>query len=75
MSLVSGKVILDAANEGGYAVGAFNINNMEILQAAKGQRTFDLFRSYFSGQQLYTHYEEVLGVIARPVRSVYKCAL
>jgi hypothetical protein len=48
---------------------------MEILQAAKGQRTFDLFRSYFSGQQLYTHYEEVLGVIARPVRSVYKCAL
>ncbi len=33
MSLVSGKVILDAANEGGYAVGAFNINNMEILQA------------------------------------------
>ncbi len=33
MSLVSGKVILDAANEGSYAVGAFNINNMEILQA------------------------------------------
>jgi len=33
MSLVSGKVVLDAANEGGYAVGAFNINNMEILQA------------------------------------------
>lgn len=31
--LVTGKSILDKANEGGYAVGAFNVNNMEILQA------------------------------------------
>lgn len=31
--LVTGKEILDKANRGGYAVGAFNINNMEILQA------------------------------------------
>ncbi len=31
--LVTGKQILDHANEHGYAVGAFNINNMEILQA------------------------------------------
>ena len=33
MSLVPGKVVLDAANKGGYAIGAFNFNNMEILQA------------------------------------------
>jgi len=32
MPLVTGKEILDTANSGGYAVGAFNINNMEILQ-------------------------------------------
>lgn len=32
MPLVSGKEILDKANREGYAVGAFNINNMEILQ-------------------------------------------
>ena len=32
MGLVTGKEILDAANDGGYAVGAFNINNLEILQ-------------------------------------------
>jgi len=32
MSLVSGKEILEKANREGYAVGAFNINNMEILQ-------------------------------------------
>jgi len=33
MVLVTNKEVLDAANEGGYAVGAFNINNMEIAQA------------------------------------------
>ena len=31
--LVSGREILQAAKKGGYAVGAFNLNNMEILQA------------------------------------------
>ncbi|HIC09837.1 MAG TPA: class II fructose-1,6-bisphosphate aldolase [Campylobacterales bacterium] len=31
--LVSGKEILEKAHKEGYAVGAFNINNMEMLQA------------------------------------------
>lgn len=31
--LVSGREILQAARKGGYAVGAFNLSNMEILQA------------------------------------------
>ena len=31
--LVTGKEILDKAHEGGYAVGAFNVVNMEMLQA------------------------------------------
>lgn len=31
--LVTGKEILDKAHKEGYAVGAFNINNMEILQS------------------------------------------
>ncbi|HHU60884.1 MAG: class II fructose-1,6-bisphosphate aldolase [Bacillota bacterium] len=31
--LVSGKELFKAAKKGGYAVGAFNLNNMEILQA------------------------------------------
>ena len=31
--LVSGKEILQEAKRGKYAVGAFNVNNMEILQA------------------------------------------
>jgi fructose-bisphosphate aldolase class II len=33
MSLISAKEILDDANKKGYAVGAFNVNNMEFLQA------------------------------------------
>ncbi|MDY6964583.1 MAG: class II fructose-1,6-bisphosphate aldolase [Halobacteriota archaeon] len=43
MSLTTGKEILDKADAEGYAVGAFNINNMEILQAivnaAKSERS------------------------------------
>ena len=31
--LVTNREILEAARKGGYAVGAFNVNNMEILQA------------------------------------------
>lgn len=33
MTLVSGKELLEAAKKGNYAVGAFNCNNMEIVQA------------------------------------------
>lgn len=33
MSLVPMKLIIDQANKGGYGVGAFNVNNMEQLQA------------------------------------------
>ena len=33
MSLVPMRLILDEANKGGYGVGAFNVNNMEQLQA------------------------------------------
>jgi len=32
MGLVNGREILEAAHQGGYAVGAFNISNLEILQ-------------------------------------------
>jgi len=33
MSLQTNKELLNLAKKGGYAVGAFNINNLEILQA------------------------------------------
>ena len=33
MPLVTSKEMFDKAYTGGYAIGAFNVNNMEILQA------------------------------------------
>ena len=33
MALVTTKDMFKKAYEGGYAIGAFNINNMEIIQA------------------------------------------
>ena len=36
MALVNVDTLLQAAEEGGYAVGAFNCNNMEIVQAIIG---------------------------------------
>jgi hypothetical protein len=33
MPLLTNKELLTLAKKGGYAVGAFNINNLEILQA------------------------------------------
>ena len=33
MALVTTKEMFRKAYEGGYAIGAFNINNMEIIQA------------------------------------------
>ena len=32
MALVTTKKMFEKAFEGGYAIGAFNINNMEIIQ-------------------------------------------
>jgi fructose-bisphosphate aldolase class II len=43
MSLVSGREVLREAQAGGYAIGAFNFNNMEVLQgivaAAEAERS------------------------------------
>ena len=36
MPLVSTKKMFDAAYDGGFAVGAFNVNNMELLQGIMG---------------------------------------
>ena len=32
MALVSSKEMFEKAYKGGYAIGAFNVNNMEIVQ-------------------------------------------
>ena len=39
MGLVTTKEMLEKAYKGGYAVGAFNVNNMEIIQGIMGAAT------------------------------------
>ena len=34
MPLVTSKEMFEKAYNGGYAIGAFNVNNMEIVQAS-----------------------------------------
>ena len=39
MPLVTSKEMFKKAYEGGYAIGAFNVNNMEMVQAIVKQPT------------------------------------
>ena len=46
MPLVNSREMFKKAYEGGYAIGAFNVNNMEIIQAIteaaqRGKRAVD----------------------------------
>ena len=36
MPLVTSKEMFEKAYKGGYAIGAFNVNNMEIIQGITG---------------------------------------
>ena len=38
MAIVTTKEMFKKAYEGGYAIGAFNVNNMEIIQASPKAR-------------------------------------
>ena len=40
MPLVTTKEMFEKAYKGGYAIGAFNVNNMEIVQVSKGARAY-----------------------------------
>ncbi|MDE0502785.1 MAG: class II fructose-bisphosphate aldolase, partial [Candidatus Poribacteria bacterium] len=58
MPLVSMRQILDEAAEGGYGVGAFNVNNMEQIQAIMeaGRETgFPLIIQASRGARKYTN--------------------
>ena len=55
MALVTTKKMFEKAFEGGYAIGAFNINNMEIIQgvvaAAKAQNSAIVSRRRADGRK------------------------
>lgn len=63
--LVSGKELFTAAKKGGYAVGAFNLNNMEILQAiieAAEEENSPVFLQASQGGIKYAGVEYIAGM-------------
>lgn len=64
--LVTNKVLLDAAREGGYAVGAFNINNMEFVQAittAAAELESPAILAVSEGAIKYAGFENVIALV------------
>ena len=63
--LVSGKELFQEAKKGGYAVGAFNLNNMEILQAiieAAEEENSPVFIQASQGGIKYAGIEYIAGM-------------
>ena len=60
MPLVTSKKMLEDAYKGNYAIGAFNINNMEILQgvvqAAKAEKAPLYFKSALEREDMQAPY-------------------
>ena len=65
MALVNTKEMFKKAYEGGYAIGAFNINNMEIIQAiteAAGELKSPVVLQVSAGARKYAKQEYLLGL-------------
>ncbi|MFZ2955759.1 MAG: class II fructose-1,6-bisphosphate aldolase [Candidatus Ozemobacteraceae bacterium] len=66
MPLVTSKELFQKAYKGGYAIGAFNVNNMEIIQgifeAAIAEKS-PLIIQVSSGARKYAHHEYLIHLI------------
>ena len=71
MALVSTKEMFRRAYEGGYAIGAFNINNMEIIQAiteaAEGEKS-PVILQVSAGARKYAKHEYLMALAQAAVR-------
>ena len=64
--LVTNKELLDAAKKGKYAVGAFNINNMEFIQAiaeAAGELNSPVILAVSEGAIKYAGFENLVSMV------------
>lgn len=71
--LVTGKQILDDAHKNGYAVGAFNVVNMEMLQAvvtAAEEEKSPVFVQTTEGALSYAGYEYLSAMVTYAANSV-----
>ena len=65
MALVTTKEMFKKAYEGGYAIGAFNVNNMEIIQAiadAAGEAKSPVILQVSAGARKYAKQEYLLAL-------------
>ena len=65
MALVNTKEMFKKAYEGGYAIGAFNINNMEIIQAiteAAAEEKSPVILQVSAGARKYAKHEYLMGL-------------
>ena len=65
MAIVTTKEMFKKAYEGGYAVGAFNINNMEIIQAiteACAEEKSPVILQVSAGARKYAKHEYLMGL-------------
>ena len=66
MPLVNSKELFEKAYEGGYAVGAFNVNNMEIVQAiteAAGALNSPVILQVSSGARKYANAKYLIHMV------------
>jgi fructose-bisphosphate aldolase, class II len=72
MPLVSTKDMFKKAYSGGYAIGAFNVNNMEILQAiveAGEEEKAPLILQVSSGARKYARHEYLIKLVEAAVQT------
>lgn len=66
MSLVTTKEMFQKAYEGGYAIGAFNVNNMEIVQGiteAAGELNSPLILQVSAGARKYANHNYLVKLV------------
>ena len=71
MALVTTKEMFKKAYEGGYAIGAFNINNMEIIQAiteAAEEERSPVILQVSAGARKYAKHEYLMALAQAAIR-------
>ena len=66
MGLVTTKEMFQKAYEGGYAIGAFNVNNMEIVQGiteAAGERKSPVILQVSKGARAYANHTYLVKLV------------
>ena len=77
MPLVTTKEMFEKAYNGGYAIGAFNVNNMEIIQGiteAAAELKAPLILQVSKGARAYANRTWITARILRPARPALTAA-